>query len=444
MFQRTRSTLPYICRQCRAAEARRTHTTTTTTTSSSSTHPTLPPPPPPSGAAHLANRRLIAIHGQDAAKFLQGIISNNVRAGDTKGFYAAARAQRRLRLPARGQQGGLARAAGEAQAQLQAGADAAGYLVEVDAAEAASLLQHIRRHKLRAKIAVRLLEADEAGVWSVWRESEKWTPYAGSFESAAATPHGSSRHEADRSSGSNSSDADSPYLSLIDARAPGMGHRLLLPRSTHPSALSAAFSGLEDTSLGSYTVRRMLRGVAEGQAEMQRDAAFPLNSNLDAMGAVDFRKGCYIGQELTIRTHHTGVVRKRLLPCRIYALADARLADRPADIPLEYDAGYAGPTPPPDRDVAVLRNDRKAKNAGKWIRGLGNLGLALCRLEVCTDLKLTGEGTMWRPEHNFRLEWKGEDGAAVGVRGTGVGVKAFVPDWLRGRIRVRKEAGRVE
>ncbi|KAK5012941.1 ccr4 associated factor, partial [Cryomyces antarcticus] len=154
--------------------------------------------------------------------------------------------------------------------------------------------------------------------------------------------------------------------------------------------------------------------------------------------------GCYIGQELTIRTHHTGVVRKRLLPCRIYALADARLADRPADIPLEYDAGYAGPTPPPDRDVAVLRNDRKAKNAGKWIRGLGNLGLALCRLEVCTDLKLTGEGTMWRPEHNFRLEWKGEDGAAVGVRGTGVGVKAFVPDWLRGRIRVRKEAGRVE
>lgn len=29
---------------------------------------------------------------------------------------------------------------------------------------------------------------------------------------------------------------------------------------------------------------------------------------------VDFRKGCYVGQELTVRTYHTGVVRKRIVP----------------------------------------------------------------------------------------------------------------------------------
>jgi folate-binding protein YgfZ len=33
---------------------------------------------------------------------------------------------------------------------------------------------------------------------------------------------------------------------------------------------------------------------------------------------VDFRKGCYVGQELTIRTYHTGVVRKRIVPVQIY------------------------------------------------------------------------------------------------------------------------------
>lgn len=33
---------------------------------------------------------------------------------------------------------------------------------------------------------------------------------------------------------------------------------------------------------------------------------------------VDFRKGCYVGQELTIRTYHTGVVRKRIVPIQIY------------------------------------------------------------------------------------------------------------------------------
>ena len=30
--------------------------------------------------------------------------------------------------------------------------------------------------------------------------------------------------------------------------------------------------------------------------------------------SVSFTKGCYLGQELTSRTYHTGVVRKRILP----------------------------------------------------------------------------------------------------------------------------------
>ncbi len=29
---------------------------------------------------------------------------------------------------------------------------------------------------------------------------------------------------------------------------------------------------------------------------------------------VSFEKGCYVGQELTARTHHTGLVRKRVMP----------------------------------------------------------------------------------------------------------------------------------
>lgn len=36
------------------------------------------------------------------------------------------------------------------------------------------------------------------------------------------------------------------------------------------------------------------------------------------MGAVDYRKGCYVGQELTARTHHKGVVRKRGVVLRLF------------------------------------------------------------------------------------------------------------------------------
>ena len=39
-----------------------------------------------------------------------------------------------------------------------------------------------------------------------------------------------------------------------------------------------------------------------------------LEAGLDKLAAVDFEKGCYIGQEVTARTHYRGLVKRRLLP----------------------------------------------------------------------------------------------------------------------------------
>lgn len=44
---------------------------------------------------------------------------------------------------------------------------------------------------------------------------------------------------------------------------------------------------------------------------------------LNPFASVDFRKGCYVGQELTVRTYHTGVVRKRILPVVIHKPSDS-------------------------------------------------------------------------------------------------------------------------
>lgn len=32
---------------------------------------------------------------------------------------------------------------------------------------------------------------------------------------------------------------------------------------------------------------------------------------------VDFRKGCYVGQENVVRTYHTGMIRKRTIPVQL-------------------------------------------------------------------------------------------------------------------------------
>jgi folate-binding protein YgfZ len=56
----------------------------------------------------------------------------------------------------------------------------------------------------------------------------------------------------------------------------------------------------------------MRLGVAETAAELGGE--LPLECNLDGLAGVSFTKGCYIGQELTSRTHFRGVIRKRVMP----------------------------------------------------------------------------------------------------------------------------------
>eukprot|EP00759_Apiculatamorpha_spiralis_P045650 PhF_6_TR42415/c0_g1_i1/m.63973/K22073/IBA57; transferase CAF17, mitochondrial len=44
--------------------------------------------------------------------------------------------------------------------------------------------------------------------------------------------------------------------------------------------------------------------------------SMPTESNLDLLEGISFEKGCYLGQELTSRSHFVGVTRKRILPLR--------------------------------------------------------------------------------------------------------------------------------
>ncbi|KAF2987665.1 hypothetical protein EK904_013939, partial [Melospiza melodia maxima] len=97
--------------------------------------------------------------------------------------------------------------------------------------------------------------------------------------------------------------------------------------------------------------------IPEGVKDLPPGVALPLESNLAFMNGISFTKGCYIGQELTARTHHMGVIRKRLLPVTF-----------PGPLPA---AGV-----PEGADILT----QAGKRAGKFRAGGGELGIALLRL----------------------------------------------------------------
>ena len=272
-----------------------------------------------------------------------------------------------------------------------------GWLIEVDAKDAERLAKHIKRYKLRAKFNVRLLDEGERNVWSVWRDVDGrsgWTPH--SLAGDDITP--------EKKLGEG-------VVGCEDNRAPGMGRRLVLPYGKKPE------EDLEETTEESYRIRRYLKGVPEGQDELIREAALPQESNIDYMGGIDYRKGCYVGQELTIRTHHTGVVRKRILPVMLYE------TDEATPTALEYSPGkdLAAAIP---KETSIGRFDKKGRSVGKFLAGLGNIGLGLCRLEIMTDTMAQEEASGYKEGDKFRLEWQAEGSDIETVK-----VKAFVPPW---------------
>ncbi|KAF4953724.1 hypothetical protein FSARC_12330 [Fusarium sarcochroum] len=346
-----------------------------------------PPAPPASGLTSLASRRLIAVAGPDSTRFLQGIVTANLTAQDGQprkdGFYAA-----------------FLTATGRVLYDVfiypnhNASAEEPGYLIEVDADQAQILAKHIKRYKLRAKLTVRLLPEGEATVWHAWDDlnSVDWNSIVNSTKQA-----------------------------LQDPRAPGLGYRLLQLDQNAPQI------DLERSTEQAYTIRRYLNGIPEGQDEISREHALPQETNMDIMNGIDFHKGCYVGQELTIRTRHRGVVRKRILPCVVYEKEHAP----PTTLQYHTDATAASlesvSADMIPRDTSIGRFEKRGRSAGKWLKGVGNIGLGLCRLEIMTDVSLPGDAASgaFNPEDEFVLDW-GEEESRNRVK-----VKAFVPDWLR-------------
>ena len=67
-----------------------------------------------------------------------------------------------------------------------------------------------------------------------------------------------------------------------------------------------------------------LEEIRAGRAlivQATQDAFVPQMVNFERLGAIDFKKGCYPGQEIVARTQYRGVLKRRLVRARVQAAA---------------------------------------------------------------------------------------------------------------------------
>ena len=148
-----------------------------------------------------------------------------------------------------------------------------------------------------------------------------------------------------------------------------------------------------------YDLFRMAIGLLEGASEI--GSQFPLNVNLHQLNGVSFQKGCYIGQELTQRTYHTGVIRKVALPFLLDSLPrDDNKIELAGDdfspldlVDLGFDEELKG------QDI----KDSKGKKLGKVLASRNNLGIALVDI---MRLNSNGAGHEYTLDGHRSLLWQ--------------------------------------
>lgn len=100
---------------------------------------------------------------------------------------------------------------------------------------------------------------------------------------------------------------DSIAMIFQDPRSIKLGYRIYAKKNNIPSIID---NHTESPFI--YEETRITNLIPDGEKDLIPDKSFPMEYGIDNFNAVDFNKGCYLGQELVSRTHYRGIVRKKL------------------------------------------------------------------------------------------------------------------------------------
>ncbi len=197
-----------------------------------------------------------------------------------------------------------------------------GALLDVAAAHRDAILQRLSMYRLRAKVT---LEASDLPIHAVFGEEVSGEGF------------------------------------YADPRLPALGAR------TYGLAVTP------DADEGAYEAHRLTLG-APGPADWGSEANYPIEADFDLLAGIDFKKGCFVGQETTSRMKRRGTIKNRMLP-------------------IAFDG------PVPAFGTEVLAGELRA---GEVLSGQDGRAMALLRLDRIEGAALTVEG---RPVTVDRPAW---------------------------------------
>lgn len=281
----------------------------------------------------LNNRAVLTVSGEDRVSFLQGMVSNDVeRVSPTKAIWAA-----------------FLTPQGKFLHEFMIARVADHLVLDCEANRRDDLLIRLNRFRMRSKVDLAI--DDTLSVAAAWGDVD------GSAFGITDEP------------GDAAQIADG--VIFRDPRLKEAGVRLIAPPDSITRTLEHA--GYAAVPNADYDAHRISLGLPDGSRDLEIEKALLLENGFEELGGVDFEKGCYIGQELTARTHYRALIKKRLLP-----------------VSIEGSAAEPG-TP-------LMLGD---KEAGEMKTSSGTHGLALVRLaqwRASDTGTLSAGSSMVRPE----------------------------------------------
>ena len=261
----------------------------------------------------LSDRSVLQISGDDAVSFLQGLVSNDVnKLSPRNAIYCA-----------------FLTAQGKYLHDFFITNLGTNLYLDCEASRISDLIRRLNIYKLRSRVDIKI--NDTFQILALFGERAlntlglpKTVGAAKKFETG---------------------------IVYTDPRLDAAGARCMITKDTTSKVIA---KGFVEVNIEFYQRHRMALGLPDSSRDMQVEKSTLLESGFEELNGVDFKKGCYMGQELTARTKYRGLVKKRLIPISIN-----------------------GETPLPGEAIK-----QEGKHVGELRSFSGNIGMALIRLEA--------------------------------------------------------------